>query len=205
MTQAGPFLELDDNPGLWVTGPTPGRTFEEWLDWAVNTVCSNLAVESTDAEFRDYARDMLRLIGTREVSPLPFWWLRWVERSEVPLVLYAGHLPRDPEGPDADELGDLAEGWLKADASAPVEPPIRDDLEAPAGTTLSRSLIYGQSSRQALAVSARYVVDTGHPEVIVLAHIASGSPADVLAGCGPVEDLLRTVRIEDELPQEADR
>jgi len=194
----GPFLEVADDPRVWVTGPTPSRPVDDWLPWAVETTCDNLNVDRDDSEQREYVTDVLRLIGTREVSPLPFLWTQWRHIERVPLILYAGHVPREPES--EGDVEDVAEAWLRAEASDPVEPPIRDDLEAPAGMTLRRSLVYGRTGRHTLAVAARYVVDTDHPDAVVLAHIASGTPGDVLEACEPVEDFLRTVRLLDHNP-----
>lgn len=190
----GPYLEIDDDPARWITGPTPGRPFEPWKVWARDTIVRNLSIPPGNRQELEYVDTVLDVVGTREVSALPYFFLRWTSIEGPPLVLYVGQAERE------DEDGDVVEDWLRAEASDPVEPPVRDTLPARDGLTLERALVYGRTSRRTLSISARYVADTGHPKAVVLAHFAGTSPAEVLAGCEDVEEFLGSVHLHDENP-----
>lgn len=123
-------------------------------------------------------------------SPLPYFLLRWRELTEVPLALFLGLVD-----PRAEE--DLAESWLGARDAMTVEPPVREEVPSAEGMSLHASLIYGTDDEGSVVVSLRYVVDTGHPGGIVLAHAASDAPAEILAAREDIETLLRTVAITD--------
>ncbi|GAB2748495.1 hypothetical protein [Nocardioides pakistanensis] len=186
-----PYLDLDPDPALWLIGPTPERPVEQWLPAATDAVVSDFGRGAEQAREREHVRDVLGLTARRHPSPLPLFVLRWRELREVPMALFLGLVEREPG------LTDL---WLDAEDGESVEPPVREPVPTGAGTTIERSLSYTHDGETGLTIGLRYVVDTGHPVAVVLAHTASDSPGDILAAASDVEDLLRTVRVLDQPP-----
>jgi hypothetical protein len=189
-----PYLDLDPDPALWLIGPTPERPVEQWLPAATDACAASFGLDTGRTREREHIRDVLGLAARRHPSPLPLFVLRWRKPGEVPLAVFFGLVEREPG---------LADLWLDAEDGNPVEPPVRERVDSPAGTTIERSLSYTHDGEAGLTIGMRYVADTGHPAAVVLAHTASDSPRDVTAAASDVEDLLRTVRVPDDAPSGA--
>jgi hypothetical protein len=192
--RSGPFLDFDPDPAVWLVGPTPERPVEQWIPAATEAQIDFFGLADHQDRERGHVGDILASTARLHPSPLPLFVLRWRELSEVPLALFFGLV-------DATGEPELAEQWLNAADAATVEPPVVDELDAPDGMSLRRSLVYSLDEAGAVVVGVRYVVSTGNPDGIVLAHAASDAPAEILSAREDIEALLRTVRITDTPPQ----
>jgi len=186
-----PFLDVDPDPAVWLVGPTEARPLEAWLPAAVEVTLDSFAVA---ADHRPRVAPVVeRILGDLATfeSPLPYVLIRWRELHDLPLPLFLGLLDRAEADTDLD-------GWFGAADLPVVEEPLQEDLVAPAGMRIRRSLPYSADDAGRLAVGARYVVDTGHPDAVVLAHTASFSPTEVLKAQDDIVALLATVTVSDQ-------
>lgn len=163
---------------------------EEWIPAATAAQVEFFGLGEDQEQERRHVGDILASTARLHPSALPYFLLRWRELAEVPLPLFLGLV--DP----AAEEG-LADSWLSAADATTVEPPVIDVLDAPEGTSLRSGLVYSLDEGGSVVVGVRYVVDTGHPGGIVLAHAASDAPVEILAAREDIEALLRTVVVSD--------
>ena len=75
--------------------------------------------------------------------------------------------------------------FLVAHDTAPVEPPVVEEVLAPPGVTVRRAVSYSQPDA-ALFVQVRYVVDNAHPEAVVYVQSGNRNPGPVI---GFLDDL----------------
>jgi len=186
-------LELcyDPDPAVWLVGPTPPhRPYEEWLPGAVEVTSEGFEAKSEEA--RSYIRAVLERFGTDESMQLSEKMLRWRTITEVPLPFWFGMVPRDEVPPEDVEF------FLAAENEPLVEPAMVDDVEARAGASLRRGLAYS-THPDGITVSVRYVLDDGHPDVVVLGYTAADAPGRLIAAFDDMEELLRTVEVKGRL------
>lgn len=176
---------------MWLVGPTPERPYDVWAPQAADLLLERFGLRG-DARGEALVSAVLASLARPDASPLPLFLFSWHAVADVPESVHLGLVPRVP--------ADLAEQWLTMQDGAPVEEPVAEDVAAPDGLRLRRSLAYASDPDGGPVVSARYVADTGHPEGVVLAHIAGDSPGDLLKVVRLVDDLLATVRVTDEPP-----
>lgn len=196
MSRAGPFLDFDPDPEVWLVGPTETRPVDEWIPAATELMVGAFGLTEEQQNARELVGEILASTARAHPSELAYYVLRWSHPAEVPLPLFIGMVPRD-------EVEDLDLRWLAGEGSLTVEQPVVDELVAPPGTTVRRSLPYSLAEDRTLVVGARYVVDTGHPEVLVFAHTASGDPSDVLKAQDDIEKFLATVTVADHVDGDA--
>ncbi|HET6561428.1 MAG TPA: hypothetical protein VFG72_06105 [Marmoricola sp.] len=178
-------LDLDDLP--WVIGPTEQRPFKQWLPAAVLLMSQIFDVRQRKE--RKYVTAMLERIGRPDRGPLPYKLIRWLELGEVPLVASFGMVERGtPE---------LLEAFLAAADSGPVERPVIEDVPAPAGVIVRRSLSYSQPDA-GLFVEARYVIDNGHPAAVALLHAGERSPGAVVSALDDLDALALRMHVVGE-------
>lgn len=177
---------------MWLVGPTPDRPYDVWAPLAADLLVDRFGLRG-EPRAEALVDAVLESLARPGASPLPHFLVSWHAPAEVPETVHLGLVPREP--------ADLADRWLTVADGAPVEEPIVEELPAPAGLRLRRSLAYDRDADGGPVVSARYAVDTGHPDGVVLAHTAGDSPGDLLKVVALVDDLLRTVRVTD-LPPE---
>lgn len=163
---------------------------ESWIPAATAAQIEFFGLGKDQQQARQHVGDILASTARLHPSPLPHFLLRWRELTEVPLPLFLGLVDI------AGEAG-LAQNWLAAADSVTVEPPVIEELHAPATMSLRSGLVYSLDEGGSVVVGIRYVVDTGHPGGILLAHAASDAPVEVLAAREDIEALLRTVTISD--------
>ena len=186
-------LELcyDPDPAVWLVGPTPPhRPYEEWLPGAVEVTSEGFEAKSEEA--RSYILAVLERFGTDESMQLSEKMLRWRTITEVPLPFWFGMVPRDEVPPEDVEF------FLAAENEPLVEPAMVDDVEARAGASLRRGLAYS-THPDGITVSVRYVLDDGHPDVMVLGYTAADAPGRLIAAFDDMEELLRTVEVKGRL------
>ena len=186
-----PFLDFDPDPSAWLVGPTEARPLEAWLPAAVEVTLDSFAVAPDQ---RPRVAPVVELILgdlARFESPFPYVVIRWRDLHDLPLPLFLGMLDR------TDANAHLA-GWLGAADLPVVEEPLQEDLVAPDGVRIRRSLPYSADESGQVVVGARFVVDTSHPDAVVLAHTASFSPTEVLKAQDDIVALLATVTVSDE-------
>ena len=186
----GPFLDFDPDPAVWLVGPTEARPVEQWIPAATEVMVEVFGFTDAQRNARELVGEVLAATARAHPSGLAYYVLRWPSPGEVPLPLFIGMVPRD-------EVDEADTTWLEAEDGLLVEKPVVDELVAPPGTTVRRSLPYSLSEDRTIVVGARYVVDTGHPDVFVFAHTASGEPRAVLEAQEDIEKFLATVRVVD--------
>jgi hypothetical protein len=186
----GPFLDFDPEAGEWLIGPTDERPLDQWLPGAVEAVIKDLGLAGRERP-REIVRTVLNDTAARHPSPLAYFVTRWTDPAELPLTLFFGMVERS-----ADDLDEI---WL-LDADRSVEKPIVERVEAAEGVQIRRSAVYSADDASDLVVGLRYVVDSGHPQAVVLAHTAGYSAAEMLAAREPIEAFLRTMRVLDSPP-----
>lgn len=193
-----PLLQLDPDPSVWLMGPTDAVPPEEWVPAAAEVMTRVFGFTGEgDATRRDIVREVLASTARVHPSPLSAYALRWLAPGEVPLPLFFGMVPREGSA-------EVAEAWLLGSGGVLIEKPIIDELPAAEGVTIRRSLPYTLARGRQVVVGARYVVDTGHPEALVLAHTAADEPALLLQAQDHIAALLATFRIDDD-PAETGR
>lgn len=173
---------------MWLVGPTPERPYDVWAPLVADLLVDRFGLRG-EPRGEALVDAVLESLARPDASPLPFFLVSWHAPAEVPETVHLGLVPRDP--------ADLPDQWLTMADGAPVEEPIVEELEAPTGLQLRRSLAYAGGADGEPVVSARYAADTGHPDGVVLAHTAGDSPGDLLRVVALVDDLLRTVRVTD--------
>lgn len=190
---AHPPLELvyEPDPAVWLVGPTPPhRPYEEWLTGAVEVMVTGFEASSDEA--RSYIHRVLERFGTDDSLQLSERMLRWRTITEIPLPFWFGMVPRDEVPPEDVEF------FLSADNEPLVEPAMVDDVEARAGVSLRRGLAYS-SAADGITVSVRYVLDDGHPDVVVLGYAAADVPGRLITAFDDLEGLLRGVAVRGRL------
>lgn len=184
-----PVLDLDFAPSVWLVGPNDSHPFDQWIGPAVDRTLARFELPTGPGQARDIVTEILTRIGTYE-DLLAYFVLHWPSPLEPPLPLYLGlHERVDHETVDA---------WLGGADLSTVERPMVDSVPVDReGVTLLRSLPYSNGEDGAVVIGARYVVDIGHDDMIVLARTASFAPKAVIAVQGAVVDLLSSVRVVD--------
>lgn len=190
-----PVLDLDFAPSIWLVGPSDTHPFEEWIGPAVDRTLARFELPTGPGQARDVVTEILTRIGTYE-DLLSYFVLHWPTPLEPPLPLYLGlHERVDQETIDV---------WLGGADLSTVERPIVDRVPVDReGVTLLRSLPYSNGEDGSVVIGARYAVDVGHDDLVVLARTASFSPKAVIAVQAAVVELLSTVRVVDVEVEEA--
>lgn len=183
-----PRLDISFDGLPWVIGPTDNRPFDVWLPQALAVMEQLLEVPSGEPRMREYVEAVLRRVGQDDdTHPLPYRALRWVSLPEPPFVVSFGLSRR---GTDEDH-----EAFLAATDSGPVEPPYVDPVEdAPAGTTIRRSVSYSQQG-PGLLIEARYLVDPGDPDAVGLMQAATRDAAELVKARDDLDELARRLRV----------
>ena len=186
MTVTGLRLDVDLDRLPWIIGPTEQRPLEEWLPEAVTLMKEVFGVGRKQLEVENYLAAMLERIGREEDERLPYQLIRWLDLRELPFVASFGM---------AERAGDeMIEEFLRSSDLGPVEPPVVEQLPAPAGSSIRRAITYSQPDA-GVFVEVRYVVDTGHPEAVALLHAGSRSPAEVMAALEDLDAAAATLRV----------
>lgn len=182
-----PVLDFRFDPDRWVLGPADDKPFERWLPEAVQSVMSRFDIPAGNASAREAIEVTLATLGRFE-DVLSYVIMFWPNPTKRPLPVYFGLEVRDDPADAAD--------WLAGIDLTTVEKPVVDDVAVDrADVTLRRSLPYSTNDEGHVLVSARYVVDTGHPDFIVLAHAAAYEAADVIEIQTELVAMLGTTRI----------
>lgn len=183
-------LDLDFAPSVWLVGPNDSHPFDEWIGPAIDRTLARFELPAGPGQARDIVTEILTRIGRHE-DLLAYFILHWPSPLEQPLPVYLGLHERVDD--------DTVQAWLGGSDLSTVEKPLVDDVPVTdrEGVTLLRSLPYSNGADGSVVIGARYVVDVGHDDMIVLARIASFSPKAVIAVQGAVIELLSSVRVVD--------
>lgn len=182
-----PVLDLDYDPDRWILGPTDDKPFATWLPEATAEMVRRFDVPATNEPAIGAIEHTLTTVAQFE-DMLSYVIVYWPDPATRPLPIYFGMEVRDDPSDAAD--------WLAGIDLTTVEKPVVDDVDVDRdGVTLRRSLPYSTNDDGQVLVSARYVVDTSHPDLIVLAHTAAYQAADVIEVQHELVAMLSTARI----------
>jgi hypothetical protein len=184
-----PVLDLDFAPSVWVVGPNDSHPFDTWIGPAVDRTLARFELPPGPGQAREVVTEILTRIGTYQ-DLLAYFVLHWPSPLEPPLPLYLGlHERVDRETIDA---------WLGGADLSTVEQPLVDSVPVDReGVSLLRSLPYSNGEDGSVVIGARYVVDVGHDDMIVLARTASFAAKSLIAAQSAVVELLSSVRVVD--------
>lgn len=181
--RVGVRLDFDLEDSTFVIGPTEARPFDTWLPQAVELTKTVLGVRRSDRKAERYIIDILARVGQPDIFPYSVF--RWVDLGELPFRASFSMVARE----EAD-----AEDFLSAVDSVPVEPPTVEELPAPPGHTVRRSISYSDIGGGILA-EVRYAVDTGHPEAVVWIQGGTRTPGELADALDDLDAFAASMRV----------
>lgn len=182
-----PRVDVDFEGLPWIIGPTEVRPYDEWLPQVREVMRQILDVPEDEPRLHDYLDAVLARFGAEDDHPLPYRMLRWLHLAEMPFIASFGLSQR---GTDAQQ-----EDFLRAVDAGPVEAPYIDELDDTApGVTARRSVSYCDNEG-GIAIEVRYLVDTGHPEVVAIVHAVTRDPGDLTAARADLDAFVRRLRV----------
>lgn len=181
--ESGVRLDFDLEESTFVIGPTEARPFDVWLPQAVELMKTVLGVRRRDRKAERYITEILARVGRPDIYP--YCVFRWLDLGELPFRASFSMVARE----EAD-----AEDFLSAADSVPVEPPTVEEVPAPPGHTVRRSISYSEIGGGLLA-EVRYAVDTGHPEAVVWVHAATRTPGELVDALDDLDAFAASMRV----------
>lgn len=180
---SGARLDFDLEDSTFVIGPTEARPFDAWLPQAVGLMKTVLGVRRRDRKAEMYITEVLARVGQPDI--FPYCVFRWPDLGELPFRASFSMVAR--------EEGD-AEDFLSAVDSVPVEPPTVEEVPAPPGHTVRRSIAYSEVGGGILA-EVRYAVDTGHPEAVVWIQGGTRTPGELVDALDDLDAFAASMRV----------
>lgn len=186
-------LDVLPDPDVWFIGPDERRGFDEWLPQAVELLRKSFGVKRRQRDVVEFLTLMLARLGRPSESPLPYRLIRWLRLEDVPFVASFGVVPREIAEDGMDDFLAVTDG-------DPVEAPVIEEVSAPTGTSIRRSITYGRDEIQpeSLLIEVRYVVDTGLPDAVAMVHAGAVSPGELMGVLRDLDDFARVIRITSE-------
>lgn len=176
-------LEISADADTWIVlmvGEAEGASI---VPHQVKVLTKRFGVRRRDrGKIEPYLTAMLTRIAVGDDSPLPFRLVRWSTLDEQPFIISFGAVPRSD-----DELEVFLAGG--DDRASYVEPVVLEDVTAPQGKSIRRSLAQSQQGGE-LFSGVRYVVDTGDPDGVGLIY-GGNTPERVAEALADVDEVAR--------------
>ncbi len=178
-------LVIDLDPAVWLLGPSADLPLERWLPVACEHLADRFDFSPDDAEAVRHVEEVLTATGRLE-NDLSHEVVHWADPTSEAVPVLLGLQARSVD----------TDGWLRGvDLEAADHVHLDESPVLHEGGSMRRSVMTSEDEGGQRLTSARYVVDTGDVEAVVVARVTSDDHDDLMRVEPDVVAMLRTVRV----------